>query len=285
MSRPNASLGTSPLYVESRGEGEPAVVLVHGFGGNRHFWRKWVPRLEQRGRVYLVDLMGSGQAAAPSGGDYSCRAQAGHLVELLRRLPHRSFVLVGHSLGAAVVLLAALRIRDEGGAIPLKGLVVLSGTVYRQRLPPFLSLARIPLLGDLLYLLPPPRWAMTLGIRTVVHQRQVVDAELVEGYRDPLKSFRRRRALLRAGRQINPSEGDTLATRLAELAVPALVIWGEEDPVAPPASADRLARDLRGAKVVMMDRVGHLPPEEKPAESLAPVLEFLEDLGFPAPGS
>jgi pimeloyl-ACP methyl ester carboxylesterase len=268
----------SPLRIERSGAGDPPVVLIHGFGAGNHSWRQWIPELSRRHAVYAVELMGFGAAPTPPGGDYSPHAQAGHLVERLRTLPGSAPVLVGHSLGACVVLLAALRLRDEGGQVPLSGLVVMSGPVFRQPLPPYLRMSRIRGLGELLLLGVPPRWALRLGIRGIVSRKDAVTPELVEGYRAPLRDRARRRAILRAARQIRPEEVDQVAGRYPELDLPVLVVWGEEDPVVPPAFAPRLEALLPRARRVMLPGVGHLPAEEDPEGSLAALLSFLEEL-------
>lgn len=195
-------------------------------------------------------------------------------------------MLVGHSLGAAVVLMAALRIRDEGGAIPLRGLVLVNGAVYEQRFPLFMRLAQIRPLGELFLLAPPPRWIMRFGIRRVARVRACVDRELVEGYRAPLSSFRRRRAVLRAVRQIRPAEAGQISPRYPEVTLPTLVLAGEEDPVVPKALVDRLAEALPRGRKVVLPGIGHLVPEEAPEASLAALRAFLSDLpeGPPAVG-
>ncbi|TVR53254.1 MAG: alpha/beta hydrolase [Gemmatimonadales bacterium] len=268
----------SPLGVHRCGAGEPPVVLVHGFGASNHSWRHWIPALSRKHTVHAVELMGFGGAAAPPGGDYSPRAQAGHLVELLRRLPGPPPVLVGHSLGGCIILLAALRLADEGGAVPLAGLVVMSGPVFPQKLPPFLTLARTPGIGELLLAAPPPRWALRAGIRGIVERKETVTPEQVDGYRAPLLERARRRAILRAARQIQPEEADEIATRYPEITLPTLILWGAGDPVVPPAFAPRLEEAMPRARRVILPGVGHLPAEEAPQASLDAVLAFLDSL-------
>lgn len=278
MTRLSSGGFPTPLRVERSGAGDPPVVLVHGFGASNHFWRHWVSGLAEGHSVHAVELMGFGSAAAPPGGDYSPRAQAGHLAELLRRLPGGPPVLVGHSLGGAIVLLTALRLLDEGGVVPVGGLVLISAAVFRQRLPRFLGLARKRGLGELFLVAPPPRWALRAGIRTIVARKETVTPEQVEGYRAPLLPRDRRRAILRAARQITPDEAEELEKRYPELEVPALILWGEEDPVVAPGFAARLEELLPQGRRVMLPGLGHLPPEEDPAASLEPVLRFLVSL-------
>jgi pimeloyl-ACP methyl ester carboxylesterase len=254
-------------------------VLVHGYGAHGGFWRKWTPELGQHHRVHTVDLMGFGAAPAPWTGDYSPAAQARRLTDFLRCASEDGRpVLVGHSLGAGVALLAAVELTEEVGGRPVAGLVIVSGAVYPQRLPTYMSFARRRIVGDLFLLAPPPRAAIRRGIRGIVHDPRSVTAEQVDAYRSPLRSVRRRWAALRAARQIDVETAGRLAPRLRGLDVPALLLWGEEDRVVTLAAAHRLSRDLRRSKLVTLPGVGHLPPEEAPRRSLRPVLDFLASL-------
>lgn len=254
------------------------LVLVHGFAACNHFWRHWAPELARDRRVDLVELTGFGQAPAPRGEDYSPPAQARRLAALLEGERGRAPVLVGHSLGGAVIMLAALHLLDAGR--PLAGLVVVSGAVYEQSLPPWISAVRVPFLGELL-LLPsaPPEWALRLGIRGIVHDPDSVEPDAARGYREPLRSRDHRRAVLQASRQIDPSIARKFAPRYRELEVPTLALWGAEDRVVPPEFAGRLARELPDARAVLLEGVGHLPPEEAPERSLAELKTFLDRIG------
>ena len=266
-----------PLHVNSAGAGGPTVVLVHGFGAYGFFWRKWNPALTARHRVHTVDLMGFGRAPTPPRGDYSPVAQASRVAAFVRRVEGEGpAVLIGHSLGAGIVLLAALDLVQS--ETPVAGVVIVSGAVYSQPLPPYLSLGRRRLLGELFLLCTPPRHVLRRGIQGIVGDPATVDAEQVEGYRRPLRNFERRRVILRAVRQIDVDEALRLGPRLRELELPTLLIWGEEDRVVLLENGRRLAGDLPRANLVTLPGVGHLPPEEAPQRSVAPVLDFLGSL-------
>ncbi len=271
-------LHPSPLHLESCGAGDPPLVLVHGFGAHGHFWRKWVPTLSQSHETHVVDLMGFGKADTPPWADYSPFAQARHLVELIRRIDGAPPVLIGHSLGAGVSLAAALLLRDEGRAVPLGGLVLVSAAVYPQKFPFYLTLARTPLLGLLFLLGRPPEWLLRKGIRGIVDDPATVDSEQVRGYLEPLGTLARRRAILRAARQLDLDQARTLAERLPELDLPSLLMWGENDRIVPTELGVRLSRALRHSELVVLPGVGHLPPEEAPERSLRPVMDFLGKL-------
>jgi pimeloyl-ACP methyl ester carboxylesterase len=238
-----------------------------------------VPELERAHRVHNVDLMGAGAAAAPPRGDYSPEAHAARVAGLLNELSVEGPpVLVGHSLGGGIAVLAALSRVRVAGTGALAGLVLVSGAVYAQRFPRYMSLARIRGLGELFLLTTPPWTAMRWGIRTIVHDAASVDREMVDLHRAQFRSVRRRWAAVRGARQIEPSRAGTIVDGLHELDLPTLLVWGEEDRVVPLESARRLAADLPQATLVTLPGVGHLPPEEAPRESLASVTAFLRAL-------
>jgi pimeloyl-ACP methyl ester carboxylesterase len=146
-----------------------------------------------------------------------------------------------------------------------------------------MALARLRGIGEVFLLSTPPRVAMRWGLRGIVHDPTRVDREMIDSHRAPFRSIRRRWAALRGARQIDPARAGGIVEGLRELDVPALLIWGEEDPVVPISYARRLGSDLPRAKLLTLPRVGHLPPEEAPLESVSPVIDFLSTLSPDAP--
>jgi pimeloyl-ACP methyl ester carboxylesterase len=270
--------GVDELHVTSKGTGDLPVVLVHGFGGSSHSWRFWIPTLAARHRVHLVDLAGAGRAPAPPRADYSARAQAQRLAAFITRLESPPPVVIGHSLGAGIAVLATLLLRDDPDAPDVGALVLVSGAVYPQPLPRYLTLARMARIGEALMACTPPRIAMRIGIRGIVSRRECIDAELIEGYRHPLQDPARRQALLKGARSLDLEEAGRISARLPEIDVPVLLVWGAEDRIVRADLGHRLAKDFPDASLVVLPGVGHLPPEEDPEASLGPVLGFLSGL-------
>jgi pimeloyl-ACP methyl ester carboxylesterase len=67
---------------------------------------------------------------------------------------------------------------------------------------------------------------------------------------------------------------------------PTLIVWGRYDTWIPPRDAERFEADIPGARVVLVE-TGHMPQEERPAETAALIERFLSaEVSAPArPGS
>ncbi len=70
------------------------------------------------------------------------------------------------------------------------------------------------------------------------------------------------------------SRGD-IWSRLGELRMPALVLSGDEDPIAPPACGQLLAQAMPHARFELLSQCGHLPTLEQPARAAALFRAFL----------
>jgi pimeloyl-ACP methyl ester carboxylesterase len=100
------------------GKGDPTVVLVHGWAFDRHLWDGQVAGLAARRRVVTLDLGGSGE----SGKDrarWTMAAFGEDVKAVVESVGAKDVVLVGHSMGGAVVLEAARRMPDR-----VKGVVL-----------------------------------------------------------------------------------------------------------------------------------------------------------------
>ena len=80
-------------------------------------------------------------------------------------------------------------------------------------------------------------------------------------------------ALTFAGRHL--IKGWTLKDRLGEIRVPTLVLAGHDDFLFPPESQAYLAAGIPNAELRIIERAGHNPQSERPAETIQAVRDFL----------
>jgi len=260
-----ATSGGTIAY-QDEGEG-PAVVLLHGFPTSSYLWRREVPLLASRMRVIAPDLLGYGGSDRPDGEDLSEIAQAMYVRELLEALRVEDVALVGHDIGGAVAQILALdaevpRIRalvlvDAAcfDAWPIEGVRRLQAVGPEQERP--------ELVEDHV------RLVWKLGVQHPERR----DPDALEGYLSPWRSDPA--SFFRAARGI---EGKGLAGRedeLAELDIPAFLIWGEEDPFVPSELAERLQETLPGSALALLPGCSHLVMEDAPRTVGPLIYEFL----------
>ncbi len=89
----------TPLPHTRTGHG-PAIVLVHGFGGDRHTWDEVAPELAKSFTVVAVDLPGHGEAPEPANFDADRIAE--QIVATVRQEKLSPAIIVGHSLGGFI---------------------------------------------------------------------------------------------------------------------------------------------------------------------------------------
>jgi pimeloyl-ACP methyl ester carboxylesterase len=258
------------LRMIDTGRGAP-VVFVHGFGASLYSWRKTLPAVVAAGyRAIAFDNRGFGFSAKPADG-YDNAAYTRLVVALLDTLGISSAVLVGHSMGGAIVADVALAHADR-----VRGLVLIDPAGYGIRFPGLLKLARWPVLGAMV-----PwfrgRWITGRLLRsTYADASKVSDAD-VDQYYAPVPDPGYGRALRGVLRQFR---FDSLVGRLADLDTPTLVVWGSADRWIPLRDGSRLASDLPRAAFVVIPETGHAAAEEAADAVNRPLMAFLRD-GLP----
>ena len=98
------NLATSGAVIRLRHGGSgPPLLLLHGNPQNHVAWHRVAARLAQRYHVILPDLRGYGDSSLPEPGpeniNYSFRAMAEDMVEIMDHLGHRTFFLAGVDRG------------------------------------------------------------------------------------------------------------------------------------------------------------------------------------------
>jgi haloacetate dehalogenase len=105
------------IHLVTAGQG-PALLMLHGYPQSHVMWHRIAPRLAAAHTVVCPDLRGYGDSSKPRGlpdhSNYAKRVMAQDMVEVMRKLGHERFHLVGHDRGARVGHRLA---RDHGPAV------------------------------------------------------------------------------------------------------------------------------------------------------------------------
>jgi pimeloyl-ACP methyl ester carboxylesterase len=253
-----------------------AVVLVHGSNASLHTWEPWRARLTAKGyRVITLDLPAHGLSGPTPQGLYTSAAYVGIVEQLVDRLGLTRFALGGNSMGGGVAWRYAVRHPQRLAALIL---VDASGRPMPKGSSPPLGfrLARVPLARDFLATVT-PRGLIDRSFKQSIANQAIATPAMVDRYWELLLYPGNRKATVQRFGQYSGDDG--AAAKLKGLTVPTLILWGREDRLIPVSVAQWFNEQIPGSRVSILDGIGHIPMEEAPDRSLAPVLELLERVG------
>jgi pimeloyl-ACP methyl ester carboxylesterase len=116
---PYLELPDAKIFYQSRGDGEPPIVFVHGALCSHEDWNPQFEHFGARQRVVACELRGHGKSPVDDPDSCSIEAFASDVVALMRSLDLPPAVLVGHSMGCRVVLEANLQAPDRVAGLVL----------------------------------------------------------------------------------------------------------------------------------------------------------------------
>jgi sigma-B regulation protein RsbQ len=241
--------------------GARPVVLVHGFGCDQGVWRDVAPGLDVDHEVWRYDHLGSGGSdlTAYDAETYaSLGAYAADLVTLLERLDLRDTVLVGHSVGATIAVLAAAQAPDRVGALALIGASPryldddgYTGGFSRDDLDGLLEVMDANFLGWSQHMAPV---IMGNGDRPELGQ----DLAGTFCRNDPVIARQFARATF-----LSDHRSD-----FARLRVPSLLLQARDDVISPQTVGEWLHTAVAGSELVLMEATGHCPHVSAPQETV-----------------
>lgn len=254
-------------------EGEGAtVVFVHGLGANATHFEPVVVPMAQRYRVVGLDLVGCGWSAKPDV-RYSIDLLRDHLLSFLDRRGIERATLVGHSLGGAVCLDAALKhpTRVDGVALICAAGVARLPAVMRAAAP-------VMLRRSLLY--PFLRFGFDWILGHVFVDREC-DNPHVRWFRSSAlrdaPGFPNLRDFARVCETLCPDvAGRDYSPLFPGLPMPVLALWGDHDHLTSLGPVLMNLGRIPRVRTVVLPRCGHMPMVERPEETRFQLERFLE---------
>ncbi len=261
----NAHINGINLAYSDEGHGPP-VVFLHAFPLNRTTWAPQAAALADRYRVVTIDLRGHGESDAPMW-RYTLDQFAEDVNGLLEYLGIARATFVGLSMGG-YILFALYRTHPERFQALVLADTRATADTPDARAARF-SMAQIAYrrgtsaIAELMLpkLLSPAACEHRADLRD--HLRAIITGNQVSGIVGDLMAMEER-----------PDSTPLLHT----IAVPTLVIAGEEDLASPPAEVERMANHVPGATFVRLPEAGHLSNMENPGAFNAALLNFLRSV-------
>ncbi len=248
-----AKFGSTKIHYLNRGDGNAALVLIHGWTCNADFWKPQMQDFPSL-RVIAIDLAGHGQSDKPRVAytmDYFARS----IDAVLRDAKVKHAVFVGHSMGTPVI-------RQYYRLFPTKtdGLVIVDGAlrlvVSKQQMDEFIA----PLKANYQTAAP-----------------QMIDA-LVGPVKDEKLKSEIRTAMLATPDYVGVSAMDGMTDEKIyetdQIKVPVLAVLAKS-PYWPPDTEEFLHSLAPTLDVIMWDGVSHFLMMEKPQEFDQTVKTFL----------
>jgi 3-oxoadipate enol-lactonase len=271
---PTVNANGVTLYYEAQGSGPETIVFAHGLLMSGRMFERQIAAFRDRYRCVAFDFRGQGRSEiAASGYDMDTVSEdAAALIESLGCAPCH---FVGLSMGGFVGMRLAIR-RPE----LLRSLILVETSAEPE---PAENVGRYRLLNLV------ARW---FGLRLVAGR--VMPILFGQKFlNDPEREDERARwrALLLANdrRGITRAvtgviERDGVSASLDRIAVPTLVVVGDQDVATVPEKAERIAAAIGGARLVVIPGAGHSSTIEEPAAVNLAIAAFLDGLQEPATG-
>jgi pimeloyl-ACP methyl ester carboxylesterase len=225
------------------------ILMIHGSGGDHSKWNELMERLPQGFNGLAIDLPGHGISSLPL---CSCVAEMADFVKaVIEKInPPRPLILAGHSMGAAICLQMAI----EFAELP-DGIILIGGGSRLRVLPALLSTLKE---GNV----DPNFFRFGFSNQTVeeVKEREVAAYAQVSAnvlYAD-----------------FNACDNFDVSNKLSRVKVPALIIVGEEDRLAPPKYSYYLKENIADSTLKVIPGTGHFVIQEKPDQVSHAIEEF-----------
>lgn len=261
----NVVSGDANIFYDVTGQG-PDLVLLHPFPTNHRFWALLAPLLAPRHRLILPDLRGHGDSN-PGEGPATMAKHAADLLRVCDNAGVKQAVFAGVSIGGYVLFEFWRQHRDRVAALVLSDTRAQADTP-EGRATRLKSAEEVRKHGPAAFI-----ESMT---------PKLLGASTRSGRPDLVASAVRRMkemsvagiVALQQGMAERPDSVPTLKT----IAVPTLVLVGEEDVLTPPADAELLHQNISGSRLHRIPRAGHFAAFEQPEETARLLRGFLDPL-------
>ena len=255
--------------VEGKLDDSLPIVFIHGTSASLHTWDTLSSLLKANKKIIRFDLPAFGLTGPNRLNQYNFNFYNQFIDELLLKLNVTKCIVAGNSLGGSIAWNYAIASPDK-----VKQLILLDASGYPKKDEKGslgFKLAAIPVLNQALKHISPIS-LIRKSLEDAFYSKAFVTEKMVQQYHDMLLREGNRGAVLELFQ--HPMKPD--ATKIRTITQPTLIIWGKEDQLISYTNAALFKQDIRDSRVLVLDKVGHIPMEEAPNQVATAILEFIK---------
>jgi len=243
------------------GEGKPNLILMHGFGNSLQSFRNLAPLLTDCCYVVAFDFPGYGLSSKPVKYDYSNAGQAEIAIKFARVLNITAPIYGGHSMGGAIALHTG--VKDPTA----RGIVFIDPGIFETGVPKIMAMAPFPLPRMSAKLFGDTAWRKQFITISFVDPSFITDEVMADLARTARTDdyWPGTTAMMS---NFTPGQEEPL---LPQVKVPVVAIFGEASRNHPDADRKRLQAAIPGSSLVVIEKAGHYPHEERAPETAAAI--------------
>jgi pimeloyl-ACP methyl ester carboxylesterase len=254
----------------SSSKSAPPVLLLHGFGASIGHWQHNIDFLATHHTVYGLDLVGWGGSRKPNI-KYNIELWVDQVYDFWQAFVGQPMILVGNSIGSLVALVAAARHPEMATSLIMVSLPDLSAEqemIPRPIQPLVNGLKRLilnpPLLNTLFRIVSRPKVARKWAQIAYANPDRVT-ADLVDLFLTPAREKEAPAAFVKIMQGMTSSNfSPNIRQLLPGMQMPMLLLWGSDDRMIPPGTADVLIELNPLLELVNLEGAGHCAHHEVP---------------------
>ena len=246
---------------------QKSMVILHGYPTSSFDYYKVLPELSVNYRVILHDHLGFGFSDKPKDVDYSLVTQADIALELWRQLGLKKIFLFAHDYGTSVATEIIARYNANELDIEIEQLILTNGSIHIElsQLRTIQKLLKHKILGKYVAKLTNfPIFRKNMK-NIYFDTSRVTDNELKEMWK-LIELNGGRKVIHKLTQYINERylHWNRWVGALKETQIPTKIIWAKNDPIAVPAIAKLLSKEITNNTLYWLENTGHFLMLENP---------------------
>ena len=268
------------LFVNDTNNGintsQKSMVILHGYPTSSFDYYKVLPELSKNYRVILHDHLGFGFSNKPKDVNYSLVTQADIALELWRQLGLKKIFLFAHDYGTSVATEIIARYNANELDIEIEQLILTNGSIHIElsQLRTIQKLLKHKFLGKYVAKLTNFLIFKKNMKNIYFDTSKVTDNELKEMWK-LIELNGGRKVIHKLTQYINERylHWNRWIGALKETQISTKIIWAKNDPIAVPAIAKLLAKEIPNNTLYWIENTGHFLMLENPKELLELILK------------